>query len=133
VHVSPEGFFTSEGQVDDVPLHASAMSHSPAAARQLMPAFPGGCVQAIPTPSHTSRVQGFESSLHAVPADTRASAGQVAEDPVQVSPTSHSPADARQVMPALPGGCWQAEEEPSQTSRVQPFSSAVHGESAAFF
>src|SRR2546422_2775818 len=61
-------FLASVGQVALVPVHNSAMSHSPAAARQSAPAFPAGCWQVVLLPSHWSRVQGLPSSAQVAPA-----------------------------------------------------------------
>ena len=58
----------SPGQAVLVPVHVSATSHAPAAARHTVPAFPAGCVQSALVPSHISRVQGLLSVVHAVPA-----------------------------------------------------------------
>jgi hypothetical protein len=41
------------------------------------------------------------------------SEGQAVLEPVQVSARSHSPAEARHMVPALPAGCWQVTLEPS--------------------
>src|SRR5207247_2352037 len=71
---------------------------TPAAARQTAPASPAGCWQASCVPSHSSRLQGLPSSVHAVPAGSFASPGQVALEPVQCSAGSHSPAEARQTV-----------------------------------
>src|SRR5262249_14921262 len=65
VHDVPFVLKASAGQADDVPVHVSATSHSPVAAR------------------------------HTVPADTRASVGQVLDVPLHVSATSQAPADGR--------------------------------------
>jgi hypothetical protein len=46
---------------------------------------------------------------------------------VQLSATSHAPADARHTVPAFPAGCVQATLLPSHTSRVQTLPSSVHG------
>src|SRR5438093_1077261 len=74
------------------------MSHSFAAARQTAPALPAGCWQVSLVPLHWSRVQGFESAVHAVPFVFFASAGQTwPTTPVQFSARSHSPAALRQV------------------------------------
>ena len=54
-------------------------------------------------PSQASVVHGLPSSVHAVPVTCLASAGQSGPLPGQVSATSHSPAAARQSVPALPG------------------------------
>jgi hypothetical protein len=101
----PDDFLASPGQVALVPLHVSAWSHSPAAARQVEPAFPAGYWQSTLEPSHWFRVQGLPSLVQAVPDDFLASLGQVVLEPVHVSAWSQSPAAARHVTPALPAAC----------------------------
>ena len=81
-----------------VPVQVSATSHGPAAARQTAPALPAGCWQASFVPSHSSRLHGLPSSVHAVPAGCFASAGQLGPFPGQFSAGSHSPAEARQTV-----------------------------------
>ena len=95
VHAVPEGVFASAGQLDPVPGHISAGSHSPAEARQ------------------TTKL-GSNMSF-----------GHVLLVPVQVSSTSQGPAEARQIVPALPAGCWQASLVPLQVSVVQTLPSSV--------
>src|SRR5206468_6736107 len=99
-------------------------SHSFAAARHTVPAFPAGCVHVALVPLHTSVVQGSPSSVQAVPLGWKASVGQVVLVPVQLSATSHSPATARQTAPAFPAGCVQGWVLPLQWSRVQRLVSA---------
>jgi len=77
VHAVPADFFASAGQSGPFPGQFSAVSHSPADARQT------------------------------VLEDWKPSAGQVVLVPLHVSATSHAPADARQTVPAFPAGCWQ--------------------------
>src|SRR5439155_837407 len=64
------------------------------------PLLPAGCWQASLEPSHSSVLHGLPSSVQAVPAGLLASAGHVADDPVQCSAGSHSPAENRQVVVA---------------------------------
>src|SRR5438445_5853440 len=109
-----------------MPVHVSARSHSPAAARPSVPAWPAGCWQATLLPSHWSRVHGLLSAVHAVPLAFLASDGQALLVPVQVSARSHSPAAARHSVPAWPAGCWQATLLPSHWSRVHGLPSSVH-------
>src|SRR5262245_10259101 len=90
VQLVPLGFFTS-GQFDAVPLHVSATSHSPAAARQTTPALPAGCWQAFEVPLHWSVVHTLPSSAQLVPLVFLTSAGHAMLLPVHVSATSHSP------------------------------------------
>ena len=80
------------------PSQVSATSHTPAEARQVVPAFPAGCWQVTFVPSHWSSEHGLPSSVHPVPLDFFASAGHAAELPVQFSARSHSPAAERQVV-----------------------------------
>jgi hypothetical protein len=76
-------------------------------------------------PLQTSVVHGFPSSVHAIPFPFFASVGHVVDEPVHVSATSHSPAAARHVVPALPAGCWQVVLEPLQVSVVHALPSSV--------
>src|SRR5437667_451400 len=111
-----------------LPLQASPTPCRLTAARQPVAVLVfGGCWQATLVPSHWSSVQGLPSSVHAVPLAFRApvSAGHVALVPVQVSGRSHSPAAARQTVPALPTGCWQVALVPLHWSRVQGLASSV--------
>src|SRR5207247_2895270 len=123
----PLGWKTSAGQVVLVPVQVSATSHPLTAARQTVVVLVfSGCWQSTLVPSHWSSVQGLPSSVHAVPFAFRApSAGHVALVPVQVSGRSHSPAAARQTVPALPAGCWQVALVPLHWSRVQALPSSV--------
>ena len=59
--------FLSTGQAADVPLHTSATSQGPAAARHTVPAATGLCVQFPGVPE--SVVQGFPSSQEPAPAE----------------------------------------------------------------
>ena len=100
VHAVPAGVLASAGQAVLVPVQFSCGSHSPAEARQRAPLFPAGCWQKLLEPSHSSVLHGLPSSVQAVPAGLFASAGQLAEDPVQFSAGSHSPPEGRQVVVA---------------------------------
>src|SRR5439155_709245 len=66
----------SAGQAVLVPSQVSAASQFPAAGRHTVPAFPAGCWQSLPLPSHSSRLHGLPSSVQAVPLAFFASAGQ---------------------------------------------------------
>src|SRR5207244_1620679 len=134
VHAVPFALKASVGHAALVPVQVSATSHSPAAARHTAPAFPAGCVQVLVLPSHRSRVQGLVSAVHAVPAGCFASAGHVALVPVQLSATSHSPAAARQTVPAFPAACVHAGAPtvPLHTSAVHTLPSSVQLVPAAF-
>ena len=91
-----EDLKASLGHVELVPVHVSATSQMPAAARQVAPEFPAGCWHASLVPLHVSLVHGLPSSVQAVPLATFASAEQLALLPGQKSSRSHSPTDARQ-------------------------------------
>src|SRR5207247_4191842 len=83
------------------PGQVSATSHSFAAARHTVPAFPAGCVHVALVPLHTSVVHTSPSSVQVVPLAFKASVGQTVVTPSQVSARSHSPAAARQTVPAV--------------------------------
>src|SRR5687767_9280619 len=87
---------TSAGQLAP-PVHVSAGSHAPEAARQIVP---GGANE---SPGHEGVPPGQVSATSHAPAAARqvlplanASAGQLAELPLQLSATSHGPAEPRQ-------------------------------------
>src|SRR5439155_1525752 len=121
-----DGWMASGGQLLLVPVQVSGRSHSPAAARHTVPAFPAGCVHAVPLPSQTSTVQGLPPSVHVVPLALTPSAGQLALEPVQVSAVSHGPAAARQtVVDERKPSAGQLALEPVQVSAVS------HGPAAA--
>src|SRR5207247_3179366 len=108
------------------PGQVSATSHSFAAARHTVPAFPAGCVHVALVPLHTSVVQGSPSAVQAVPLGWKASVGQVVLVPVRFSARSHRPAPAPLSAPAFPAGCVQVLVLPSHRSRVPGLVSAVH-------
>src|SRR5690349_9208013 len=68
------GAKSSAGHVVLAPSQVSATSHTSLAARQVAPALPAGCWQALLTPLHRSSEQGFPSLVHGVPFDCLASA-----------------------------------------------------------
>ena len=61
------------------------------------------------------------------------SLGQTLLEPVQVSATSQRSVAARQVMPALPAGCWQRALDPLHWSPVQTLPSLVQAVPAGNF
>ena len=87
VHGVPEAFTVSFGQVELEPVQSSALSHSLAAARHVVPELPGACTHAgaPEVPLQRSVVQTLPSSVHAVPEAFTVSPGQVALLPGQVS------------------------------------------------
>src|SRR5206468_1809784 len=127
VHAVPFALKVSAGQVVLVPVQLSARSHSPAAVRHIVPAFPAGCVQVLVLPSHWSSVQGLASAVQAVLAGCLASAGQVVLVPVQVSAASHRSTAARHTVPAFPAACVHAGAPtvPLHTSVVHTLPSSV--------
>src|SRR5206468_10821878 len=113
----PAGALASAGHALLVPVQVSATSQSPAAARHTAPRLPSGFWQSSPLPSHSSRLHGLPSSVHAVRAALFASAGHAALDPVHNSAGSHSPAEARQhVVAGRKVSAGQAVLVPSQVS-----------------
>jgi hypothetical protein len=126
LHTVEAGANPSTGQVALVPVQVSATSQAPADARQTVPAFPTGCWQVTAVPSHLSWVQGLPSSVQAVPLVFLVSAGQLAEVPVQVSATSHSPAAARQtVVDGARASDGQVSVVPSQVSATSQLPAAA--------
>ena len=112
-----EDLKASAGHAVLVPVHFSATSQSPATARQVVPPLPAGCWQASFVPSHSSRLHGLPSSVHAVPAGCFASAGQLGPFPGQFSAGSHSPAEARQTVDdGLKASAGHAALDPVQVS-----------------
>src|SRR5207244_3604807 len=77
VHAVPDAFTVSFGQVELEPVQSSALSHSLAAARHVVPELPGACTQAgaPDVPLHRSVVQTLPSSVQAVPDAFTVSAG----------------------------------------------------------
>ena len=75
------------------------VAERPPIARQTVPALPAGCWQTTLLPSHWSLVQTFPSSAQAVPLAFLASAGQLADVPVQalgdVALPARGPTDSR--------------------------------------
>src|SRR5204863_400443 len=128
-----EGLRASAGHTVLDPVQVSSTSQTPAAARQTAPAFPAGCWQSLLLPSHSSRLHGLPSSVHAVPADVLASAGQLALVPVQFSAGSHSPAESRQtVLDDLKVSAGHTVLEPVQVSSTSQKPAAARHTAPAF-
>jgi len=117
----PSALNASVGQLVELPVQASASSHSVAAGRHTVPALPAGCAQ-LPA-WQASTVQGLPSLVHVVPSGLKPSGGQSVAPP-QISVTSHSPAPARHGVRLGAAGCVQL--VPAQTSVVQTLPSLVH-------
>src|SRR5262245_23069143 len=100
VQLVVSGLKPSAGQAPDVPVQLSATSHSPAAARQVVvdDLKPSAQCPAPSQESVPSQAPPVEVPVQAVVAGWKLSAGQAPDVPVQLSATSHSPADARQVV-----------------------------------
>src|SRR5439155_1455176 len=125
-HATLEDWKPSAGQRSLTPSQVSATSQSPAAARHTSPPCPAGCWQSTPLPSHSSRLHGLPSSVHAVRAALFASAGHAALDPVHNSAGSHSPAEARQsVVAGRKVSAGQAVLVPSQVSAASQSAAAA--------
>src|SRR5207249_12002546 len=67
VQAVPDAFTVSFEQVELEPVQSSALSHSLAAARHVVPALPGACWQMLLMPLQRSVVQTLPSSVQAVP------------------------------------------------------------------
>src|SRR5205809_1372643 len=92
----------SAGHVPEVPVQLSATSHWPAEARHVTVAASYTSTQTLHVPVQLSAASSSHTPPSDVPmqcvvADWKASAGHVPEVPVQLSATSHWPAEARQV------------------------------------
>src|SRR5437660_1595335 len=92
----------SAGHVPDVPVHVSATSHWPAEARHVTVAawYPSTHVLVVPvqwSAASSSHAPPCDAPVQCVLLEAKASAGHVPEVPVQVSATSHCPAEARHV------------------------------------
>src|SRR5206468_3529608 len=132
VQAVPFAFLVSDGQVwPATPVHVSARSQSPPAARHTVPAaVTTSAGQLLLVPSQLS------AGSHASPDPARQtkvfgrtpSAGQVVLVPVQVSATSHAPVAARHAVPPLPAACVQRglPTVPLHLSVVQTLPSSVH-------
>src|SRR5207247_4440050 len=95
----------SAGHVPEVPVQLSATSHWPADARQVTLAALYASTQTLLVPvqwsaGSSSHTPPSDVPMQCVVADWKASAGHVPEVPVQLSATSHWPAEARHVTTA---------------------------------
>src|SRR5262249_37912420 len=115
----------SAGQAPDEPVQLSATSHSPADSRQgvgadwkASPHFPAPSQESVP-----SQGPPFEVPVQAVVLGAKPSAGQAPDEPVQLSATSHSPADSRQGVVAdwKPSTHFPAPSQESVPSQGPPF------------
>src|SRR5437899_1704942 len=105
VQCAVEGCKTSAGQAPELPVQLSATSHWPAEARQtvLLDLKTSTQVAALVpvqwSAASSSHAPPCEAPAQCVVEGWKASAGQAPELPVQLSATSHWPAEARQVVP----------------------------------
>src|SRR5947199_91115 len=111
----------SAGHVPDVPVQVSATSHCPADSRQVTLAASYASTQALLVPvqwsaGSSSHTPPSDVPMQCVVADWKASAGHVPEVPVQLSATSHWPAEARHVTVAASYTSTQALLVPVQWS-----------------
>src|SRR5438093_1516165 len=91
---------TCDGHVADVPVQVSATSHWPAEARQTNVEDWKTSTHALLVPvqwsaASLSHAPPCEAPMQLVVLDAKTSVGHVADVPVQVSATSHCPAEAR--------------------------------------
>src|SRR5439155_98698 len=113
----PAGLLASAGHAVLVPVQVSATSQSPAGARHTAPAFPAGCWQSSPLPSHLSRLHGLPASVQAGPLACYMSAGLLARGPGQLPAGSHCAAGARHEVSARgKASAWHAVLVPLQVS-----------------
>src|SRR5438445_131021 len=91
----------SAGQAPEVPVQLSATSHWPAEPRQTVVEDLKASTQVSLVPlqwSASSQAPPCEVPVQVVVTNAKASAGQAPEMPVQLSATSHWPADVRQTV-----------------------------------
>src|SRR5205823_14591854 len=118
----------SVGQAVVTPSQVSARSHSPAAARQTVPAAlraSAGQVALVPV-QFSAASHRATAARQTVLGDWKPLAGQLVLVPVQASAASQGPAVARHTVPAFPAGCVHVALVPLQTSRVHTLPSSVH-------
>src|SRR5207253_5428770 len=127
VQAVPLAFFASAGQSGPLPGQLSAVSHSPAAARQTtFEGWKSSAGQLLPTPSQVSTAsQAPAEARQTVPAGLLASAGHAVLVPVQVSATSQFPAGARDRKSVVSGGCGQPAALPSHSAQRHGLPSPV--------
>ena len=106
------------------PVHASR-TVSGLASLHAVPFATGPSAGHSALPAQRSMASHCEADArHTLVLAAKPSAGQLLEVPEQRSATSHTPATARQVAPALPAACWHAVLEPSHRSVVQALPSS---------
>src|SRR5439155_418587 len=98
-----EGWKTSAGQAPELPVQLSATSHWPAEPRQtvLLDLKTSAQVSLVPvqwSAASSSQAPPCEAPVQCVVKGWKTSAGQPPETPVQLSATSHWPAEARQTV-----------------------------------
>ena len=97
------GCTPSVGQAADDPVHVSALSQAPLAARQMVPGLSRLLAgHDLVSPSQVSAGSQLPAEVRqTVTAEATLSEGQAVEVPLQVSAASHTPLAARQVEPAF--------------------------------
>src|SRR5204862_449993 len=106
VHAAVAGLKASAGHAPLDPVQLSATSHWPAEARQTVTDDLNASLQVVASvpeqcsAASSSQTPPCELPVHAAVAGLKASAGHAPLDPVQLSATSHWPAEARQVVAA---------------------------------
>jgi hypothetical protein len=126
----------SAGQAPDDPVQVSATSHGPAESRQVVVAGTNPSTQ-WPAPSQESvpsQTPPFDVPTHVVVAAWNPSPGHAPELPVQLSATSHGPADGRQVVvcETKPSTQWPAPSHESVPSQTPPFEAPTQAVVAAW-
>ena len=102
MHVVVAGWKPSAGQEPVVPEQLSATSHGPVDGRQIVVAVRNPSTHRPEPLQESVPSQGppFEVPVQAVVAGWKPFAGQSTVEPVQLSATSHGPADGRQIVVA---------------------------------
>ena len=103
MQLADDGLKASVGQAPELPVHFSSTSHWPAEPRQTVLLDLKTSTQVLLVPvqwSVLSHASPCEAPVQVVPLEAKASAGHAPELPVQLSATSHCPAEARHVKPA---------------------------------
>src|SRR5204862_211731 len=104
VHAAVAGLKASAGHAPLDPVQLSATSHWPAEARQVVAADLKASLQVVAlvpeqwSAASSSHTPPCELPVHAAVAGLKPSAGHAPLDPVQLSATSHWPAEPRQAV-----------------------------------
>src|SRR5207249_2329038 len=100
-HGVPFALIISMGHAPDVPEQVSATSHGPAEGRHVVVLYASTHVLPLPeqwSPASLSHAPPCELPVQLVDGEAKPSAGHAPEVPVQLSATSHGPAEGRHVV-----------------------------------